>query len=75
LGTVSEGNAWSADERRTFQRAVAHAAKASFYAAALVDEMMADGPRLDDLLLRVEDAVLELGSARMEVRLIRPADS
>jgi hypothetical protein len=53
----------------TFQRAVCHAAKASFLAAALVEAMVCDDPIPDllDLVLRLDDITSEATSARAEL--------
>jgi hypothetical protein len=73
-----------ADTRRyrrsmSFQRALLHAAKCSFIAAALVDEMVERKvpPLVDDLaglLLRLDDVVDEAELARGEIRAIFPRD-
>jgi plasmid maintenance system antidote protein VapI len=57
------------EKRVTFQRALIHAAKASFLAAALVEAMVCEGatPELLDLVLRLNDIIREATSARAEL--------
>jgi hypothetical protein len=60
-------------------RARVHAVKASFYAAALVDEMLANEATPDvqavaDLLMRLDDLGGQVESARSELRAIHPSE-
>ena len=63
----------------SLRRALTHAARCSFVAAALVEEMVErdTSPQvndLGDLLLRLDDVVTEAESARGEIRAIQPGD-
>lgn len=61
----------SVDERRTYRLAVRHAARVAVDATALVDVMMAEEVRLEDLIARIDDETPELEAARLQLRLIR----
>jgi hypothetical protein len=66
-------------EAKGRQLALVHAARVSFYSAALVDEMLGQEGRprfqvLDDQLLRLDDIIHEAEAARAEVRAIRGSD-
>jgi hypothetical protein len=61
------------------QRALIHAAKGCFYAAALVDLLLTDDAvtdveAIDDILLRLDDVSGEVESARAELRAIHPGE-
>jgi hypothetical protein len=61
------------------RRALVHVAKGSFYAAALLDQMLTDDvvpdvEAVNDLLLRLDDLDGEVESARAELRAIHPRE-
>jgi hypothetical protein len=66
--------------RRSFDRALLHAARANLSAAALVEEMAGEkasvqAKNLTDLVLRLDDIISEARLARAELWAIRPCES
>jgi hypothetical protein len=80
LSACSRGDAAGAGRALVLQslhRALVHAARASFLAAALVEEMVGEDtpPHVEvlaDLLLRLDDITNEAESARAELRPLHP---